>query len=157
MLTIAALGAAGCEETTPTPQPTSESSAAAEGGPATGKKAAAKVDAAHYVVELEAAGPFKAGEKGAANVVLVPKGVYKVNDEYPMKLKLSDSDGVTYEKATLKKADFEFSPKKGTFAVAFTPAKAGKAKISGTLSMSVCSEENCLIEKVSLEKEIDVE
>jgi len=158
---LAALSALGCEDSSATAAPDAPDGSGgpkgASGAAKPATKVAAKVDAVNYAVELEAPGPYKAGEKAEAKVVLVPKGVYKINDEYPMKLKLSDADGVTYDKATLKKSDFEYSPKKGSFSVSFTPAETGKAKLSGTMSMSVCSEENCLIEKVSLEKVIEVE
>jgi len=152
---LVALSATGCEESA-TAKPDGPEKIGASTGKTT-TKAAAKVDDAHYVVELEAAGPYKAGEPAVAKVVLVPKGIYKVNDEYPMKLKLSSIEGVKYDKTTLVKSDFDYSPKKGSFNIPFTPANVGETKLAGTMSMSVCSDENCLIEKVSLEKVIQVE
>ncbi len=38
----------------------------------------------------------------------------------------------------------------------FVAAKAGKATISGTLLLSVCSDANCIMDKVPLELTVDV-
>lgn len=116
----------------------------------------AKVDDQNFTAEMKASGAFQAGKKGTVEVVLEPKGAYKINDKYPTKLSLKETAGLTFEKIVLRREDGEFTDKKGTFRVSFTPAAAGKAKIAGKLSMSVCSDANCIMEKVDLALEVDV-
>jgi DsbC/DsbD-like thiol-disulfide interchange protein len=63
---------------------------------------------------------------------------------------------VTYPKPILQRADGTFEEKKGSFKVPFTAAKAGPVTIAGTLSLSVCSDANCIMDKVPLEVAVDV-
>ena len=65
-------------------------------------------------------------------------------------------DGVTFPKPVLQRADGSFEEKKGYFKVPFTAAKAGKVTIGGTLYLSVCSDANCIMDKVPLEVAVDV-
>ena len=55
----------------------------------------------------------------------------------------------------MKREDGKFEEKKGTLPVAFTVAKAGKVKIGGTFSFSVCSDANCVMDKVDVEVEVE--
>jgi hypothetical protein len=117
----------------------------------------AKVDSDSYAIEMKATGPYKAGAEGTVEVTLTAKGDYHINKQYPYKFKLIDPapDGVTFPKAILKKEDGAFDEKKATFKVPFVVTKAGKAKVSGTLSLSVCSDANCIMEKQLVEVSID--
>jgi hypothetical protein len=124
----------------------------------TGDKATTpRVDRDHFIAELKSVGTAKAGQKSTVEVVIEPKGAYKINDKYPTKLSLKETQGIAFEKAVLRKEDGKFSDKKGTFRVSFTPAAAGKTTVRGKLSMSVCSDENCLMEKVELALDVDVQ
>ena len=116
-----------------------------------------KKDAASYVVELKANGPYKAGAEGKLVLSLTPKAGYHVNPDYPAKLKLQDPapEGVTFPKKVLKKEDGKFEEKAASLDVPFTVAKAGKAKIAGTFQFSVCSDKNCFMEKADLELEVE--
>jgi hypothetical protein len=117
-----------------------------------------RVDAEAYTVEMKTTGPYAAGKEGTVEVTIVPKDKYHINAQYPYKFKLVDPapEGVAFPKPILKREDGTFEEKKGTFKVPFVASKAGKAKLSGTLSMSVCSDANCLMEKVDLEVDVDV-
>jgi ABC-type glycerol-3-phosphate transport system substrate-binding protein len=120
--------------------------------------AGARSETENYVAEMAATGAYKAGAEGTVEVTLVPKGGYHTNAQYPYKFKTADppADGVTYPKPVLQRADGTFEEKKGSFKVPFTAAKSGKATIAGTLSLSVCSEANCIMDKVPLELTVDV-
>ncbi|MDI1445308.1 hypothetical protein [Polyangium sp. 6x1] len=117
-----------------------------------------KAESDTYAVEMKATGPYAAGKEGSLEITIVPKGAYHMNDQYPYKFKLVDPapEGVTYPKPLLKREDGTFNEKKGSFKVPFVASRAGKAKIGGTLSMSVCSAANCVMEKVDLEVDVDV-
>ena len=127
-----------------------ESSSIAEGK--------SKVDADAYSVEIKASGTYKAGSEGVAEITIVPKGDYHINDKFPIKFKATDPapEGVKYTKAVLKREDGTFEDKKGSLKVPFTATRAGKATVSGTLSISMCSSQNCLMEKLDLELTVDV-
>jgi hypothetical protein len=135
-----------------------------EAAPASGKDAPARVEGAskfdkdQYVVELKSSGSCSAGKECKAEITLKAKGDFHINEKYPIKFKAADPapDGVTYTKTTVKKEDGKIGEKEGSLPVAFTSAKAGKAKISGTLSCSFCNDATCLMEKLELQADVDV-
>ena len=51
----------------------------------------------------------------------------------------------------MKKDDGKYAEKEGTLPVGFTIAKAGKTKVGGTFSFSVCSDANCTPGHVSIQ------
>ncbi len=120
--------------------------------------ASARADNDTFTAEIKATGAYKAGQEGAVEVLLVPKGGYHTNAQYPYKFKASDPapDGVTFPKPILARADGTFEEKKGYFKVPFVAGKPGKYTIGGTLHLSVCSEANCIMDKVALEVPVDV-
>lgn len=116
-----------------------------------------KGDSSAFAADIRASGPYTAGAEGTVEVSLTPKAGYHVNAEYPYKFKLDPApDGVTYPKPLLVQTDGVFAATKGTFLVPFVAAKAGKYTLSGILNLSVCSEENCVIQKAPLHVDVDV-
>lgn len=120
--------------------------------------AASKHDKDSYVVEIKSSGTAKAGQEGSVEIVIESKGDYHINSKYPLKFKVKDPapQGLSYTKTVLKREDGKFEDKKGSLLVPFTAAKAGKVKIEGVLSFSVCSDANCVMEKLDLELDVDV-
>jgi hypothetical protein len=153
LVALVALSAAACSQSeAATPRgPTTETAAAPAKGP--------KIDTEAYTVEMKATGKYKAGQEGTVEVTLVPKPPYKINDKYPIKFKLSDPapEGVKFPKAVLKREDGTVDDKKALFKVPFIAEKAGKAKVSGVLYMSCCTDANCLMDKQEVEAVVDVE
>jgi hypothetical protein len=123
-----------------------------------GVGAGPKAESDNYIAEMKAGGGYKAGAEGAVEVTLTPKGSYHTNAQYPYKFKVADppADGVSYPKPVLARADGNFEEKRGSFKVPFVVAKAGKATVGGTLFLSVCSDANCIMDKVALEVPVDV-
>jgi hypothetical protein len=144
-----ALGCGKSEAAPPRGESTHASSAVA-GSP--------KAETDNYIAEIKASGDYKAGTEGTVEITLVPKGAYHTNAQYPYKFKVTDPppDGVTFPKLSLVRADGTFEEKKGSFKLPFTAAKAGKVAIAGTFFLSVCSEANCVMDKVALEVSVDV-
>jgi hypothetical protein len=120
--------------------------------------AGAKAETDNYIAEIKAAGDYKAGAEGTVEVTLSTKGDYHINKQYPYKFKATDPapDGITFPKPVLARADGTFEEKRGSFKVPFVVAKAGRATVSGTLYLSVCSDANCMMDKVPLELGVDV-
>lgn len=126
--------------------------------PATIEAGKAKIDNEQYLVEMKPAVSYKAGQEGTVEISIAPKGEYKINDKYPLKFKAAEAadSSVKYTKPLLKREDGVFEAKKGSLQVPFVASRSGKAKVSGVLSLSVCSEMNCIMDKVELELEVDV-
>lgn len=132
--------------------------AAPVGSPAQATVQASKKDKDSYTVELKAPGTFKKGVEGTVELVLTSKPGYHVNPDYPAKFKVADPapEGVTFPKKVLKKEDGKFEEAKAVIKIPFVSANAGKQKIAGTFSFSVCSDKNCYMEKAELDVEVTV-
>lgn len=117
-----------------------------------------KVDVDQYVVEMKAPGAYTAGQEGVIEITMTGKNDFHINPKYPVKFKATDPapEGVSFRKALLKREDGDIGDTKGSFKLPFTASKAGKAKISGTLSVSFCNDRQCLMEKLDLDTEVDV-
>jgi hypothetical protein len=132
--------------------------AAPSDGPADASVSKAKSDEAHYVAEIKPEGPYAVGKEGLVEVVVAAKGDYKLNPQFPIKFKLDKpSDGISLPKDVLRREDGTFDERGGNFKVPFTAARAGKFTIAGTMSISVCNEKRCLMEKVPLDLEVTVQ
>ena len=144
--------AAGCSKSEAAP---ARGSSAPEGTAVTGGP---KAETENYIAEIKAVGDYKAGSEGTVEISFSTKGDYHINEQYPYKFKAADPapEGVKFPKPILQRADGSFEKKKGSFKVPFVAAKSGKATISGTLSLSVCSDANCIMDKVPLELAVDV-
>jgi hypothetical protein len=132
------------------------------GGSAAGKSVErvdkSKVSVEAFSAEMTAAASYPAGKEGAVVVTVKAFGDFKINQQFPFRLKLADPpEGVTYPKNVLKRDDGTFKEKEATFRFAFVPQKAGKYVLSGTVSLSVCDDKKCLMEKVPLDVEVTVQ
>lgn len=117
---------------------------------------AAKLSEESFDLVIAPVGEVAAGKPAKLEIVLDAKGEYKVNDEYPHKFQADETPGVTYEQNPVKRDAAKLETKKLTMPVAFKAASAGKVKLTGKLSFSVCTPERCLLEKRDLALEIDV-
>jgi hypothetical protein len=110
-----------------------------------------------YVAEIKPTGAYAVGKEGLVDIVITTKEPFHINDAYPYKFRTPDPapENVTYPKPLLTRADGKFETKTGSFRLPFIVSKAGKHKIGGTLSLSVCSPSSCLMEKVELELEVE--
>lgn len=133
----------------------SETASAGEKGAA---RAAAKVEKDEFIAEIKAPASCKAGSECVAEVSIKAKGEFHVNEKYPTKFKAPETlpEGLTYTKPVVRKEDGKFAEKEATLPIGFTLAKAGKAKITGVLSVGVCRAEQCVMDKVELAVDVDV-
>ncbi len=99
----------------------------------------------------------KAGAEVIAKVLVIPSDKYKVNKEFPTKLTLTPTEGVTLAKAERKaggadesKGDADtFEERQLAFSVKLTPV-AGNHTISGTFKFAVCDKDTCLAKKENI-------
>jgi hypothetical protein len=104
---------------------------------------------------LQAPSPATAGAATYVEAVLVAKAPYHCNAEYPHKFKLgAPSPGVSYPEETVR--GMQVTAERSVLRIPLQAANAGLAKVSGTLSFSVCTEERCLVEKRDLTLDLEV-
>jgi hypothetical protein len=132
---------------------------AAAPGPAGTEAAAAKpatTGPAPYTVRI-VPGEATAGQPATSVIEVSPAPGFKINQEFPAKLKLSKTDGVAPAKTELGRDDAEISEKALRFSVRFTPATAGKVALAGAADFSVCNDTTCkLIRDEQLSWEVEV-
>ena len=121
--------------------------------------AAAVQETPNYKVTLKLAGPYKKDQQGIINIVLVTKGDYHINKQYPYKFVTADppADGVAYPKKTVRREDGSYEEKKAVLPVPFVASKTGDVQVGGVFSLSVCTDANCLMDKQRLEVNVKVE
>ncbi len=88
-------------------------------------------------------GEAKAGEAATSVVEITPALGYKINLEFPSRMKLAAAEGVTHAKDQLAKDDAEITEAALRFKVGFTAAKPGQVDLSGACDFSVCDESTC--------------
>jgi len=127
-LVLALLPAAGCSRKTAAP-------ARARSGPG----------GPPFSVAVEPPATCAVGAPCVARVQVTALGEFHVNREYPYKIALAGSPGVTTEQ------DFRVdSDQRGTVTLTCRPSVAGAGPVTGTLHLSVCSSETCVIEEVPI-------
>lgn len=146
---LAALSVSACKNSEAAPSTQHKPSAVAEGS--SGKSSA---EGESYTVSLAKPGTQAANKEGTAEIILSAKPGFHVNAEFPIKFTPGGGDGV--DAKPVGKDAATVTPEKATIKVPFTPTRAGQVKLAGKLSFSVCSDKNCLMEKVDLEVTVDV-
>jgi hypothetical protein len=119
--------------------------------------AKARFDEPNFALEMKSRGSHKVGQASAVEIVLDAKKPFKPNDKYPYKLKLAKSDGVKFPGPIVKKDAVKLEEQRAVMTVGLTPESAGKKRIGGQFSFSVCTDDKCLIEKRDLALEIQVD
>jgi DNA/RNA endonuclease YhcR with UshA esterase domain len=144
---IAAIAAvAGCKKAEPVKE-----TAGSKPAPVAASKAPPPLASKEYFrVDAGPRTPCVAGKPCEARIVLTALGDYHVNERYPFKLEADAVPGLAVEGTGSWTLD---DAKTGTLTVRYTPAKAGPAKLAGTFKLSVCTDENCMIEapKIALD------
>lgn len=156
----AALGmlAGGCGDsnahTTQTPPPAVhavEAPKPAAAAPVPASAAPSSIDDVGFSLRLAEAGPYKVGELGRVVLHLEPRGVFHINQEYPVEISLSGDADTSFPKATLARSDAaEFGEKHARFDVPFSAKAAGDHKLLANVKFAVCTPENCVPDERNL-------
>ncbi|MGE0787904.1 MAG: hypothetical protein AB7S26_19675 [Sandaracinaceae bacterium] len=160
---ILALAAAGCggdegsstsSNTVGTQEPTANHEEPAEPDPPAGPVA----EDPSYELRATPGGPYTAGEAATFQIQLTPRGVYHVNQDFPMEIALSGPDGVTLPSAPLGNGDAaEFTEGRARFDVPFTATSAGEKNITAEVDFAVCTPESCFPEHRTLAFAVNVQ
>lgn len=102
---------------------------------------------ANYQLRIDAPKEGKVGQAGTAVVRVTPRGGWKVNLRYPIRLRLQPPAAVAIAKAELAAADAKVSEQEARFEVGYTVTQAGAHTVTGELKFSVCDKEKCDIKK----------
>jgi hypothetical protein len=158
-----AKGEARPEDAAPTPSPAAVNAQLAQAGGSTAPSPTSKAEPTLGVVVnddafstwLQSPSPATVGAATYVEAVLVAKAPYHCNAEYPHKFKLGPpAPGVSYPEETVR--GMQVTPERSVLRIPLQAANAGLAKVSGTLSFSVCTEERCLVEKRDLTVDLEV-
>lgn len=127
----------------------------AAGTPA--QEAAPSFHETNFDLEMAAKGPYKSGQQGEVDVILVSKGNFHVNDKYPIKLKLAPNSAIKYPAPVVTKDQVTLERTRAVMKVVLTPTSGGKQRVAGEFAFSICTDDVCLMEKRDLEQAIDVD
>ncbi len=133
----------------PAPDPPSTSAVEAKPPPPPPKQHVVRgttVGAEHFTLFIQAPTPVQVGKTAAATIVLTAKSPFHCNDKYPYKFKLDAPGGAVSYPAGVARG-MNVSGTHGSLAVPFSVRQAGTARISGTLYMSICSADKCLMDR----------
>jgi hypothetical protein len=99
---------------------------------------------ASFQLTVEQPAAVAAGGETTLRVRVTPGTGYKMNAEFPTKLTLEPTAGVTLGKTSLVLADAEkFDDGQLVFAVKATPAASGSYTVNGKIKFAVCTDATC--------------
>lgn len=117
---------------------------AKQGGAEKGGAAAKKGAEPSYELTVKPPPQKAVGAKVAAEVKLVPKGPYKVNMEYPLRLEVEGPKSSKPGKLVMGSKDAaEMSKKKVLLEPTFELTSAGEHRFRAELRFSVCTKKQC--------------
>lgn len=138
---VVALLASGCRRDAAPPQPVAAEEPSAKPAPS------AELHEPTFDLVMKPAGAVVAGQPATVDIQVDAKSGYHVNDKYPYKFKPAASPGVTYASPTFSSEAAKLEEKRATMTVRFTPDGKGEKTIAGLFAFSLCSADQCLIEK----------
>lgn len=153
LFTVALCGCGGNKEAAAAAAPAAEAPAAAkveapkpvETAKVPPSAAPSSIEEAGFSLKLAEAGPYKAGELSRFVLHLEPRGVFHINQEYPIEISLTGDGETSFPKASLARPDAaEFGEKKARFDMPFTAKAAGDHKLLANVKFAVCTAENCV-------------
>lgn len=160
-LACAALLACGSKDTesapAPPPNPTAEPSTAAPAPAAPAAPTGPTATGEAFELTAEPSGEYASGQLAQFAVRLEPRAGWKVNQEYPFRIELSANAPVSLPKDRLARTDAaEFNEKHVRFDVPFTVAAPGAHHVDAKVSFSMCTPENCIMERRTVQAALTV-
>jgi hypothetical protein len=105
---------------------------------------------------MKPVGAVTAGQPATVEITVDAKGGYHPNEKYPYKFKPAEAPGVRYASPTFTTEAVKLEPRRATLTVSFTPEGKGDRTIAGLFAFSLCSADQCLIEKRDLALQVGV-
>ena len=164
-----ALPAFGCSKTVDAPGsgavPSAEAAPGGDKAPKHVKKTAksdpnatARSETAEYIVEVRSAGDLSPGMDTKVEVVVIPKGEFHFNLEFPTSVAVAAPTGVTVDKAeqSLKDATKKDETNGASWDVSMTVSDKGTKEFRCDVKFAVCTDTTCDPQKASLAWKVDV-
>lgn len=117
-----------------------------------------KVAEAAFSTWLSSPGKLKVGQQASIQAVVVPKGEFHCNENYPYKVKLDAAPaGLSFPSPVVRKEGLAYSATRSSLSVPVIATAPGSQRVSGTFYFSVCNASQCVIENRTLAVNIEVE
>lgn len=117
----------------------------------------AEVVESSYYLSLNAPAKVRVGEEFEFSVELEPRGVHKVNSEYPIRMTLVSSEGWSASKEKWSREDARGDAHHVAFSGRAKALAKGRHPIELRVSFSVCSSDQCLVEKKDLRHFVEIQ
>ncbi len=114
------------------------------------------IGATHFNLSIQAPSPVEVGKTGSAAIALVARSPFHCNDKYPYKFKLDPPDRAVSYPSTLVRG-MSVNGTHAGMSVPFVGRQPGRTTISGTLYMSVCSAEQCVMDRRRLAVSVQIQ
>lgn len=117
-----------------------------------------RVEQDSFVLEAVAnAAGYTAGQASTVTIRLLPRGGWHVNQDFPVQVDLHAPAELGLAKAQLLRADAAaFDEQQFRFDAALTPVAAGPRTLGATVNFAICTDENCLPQRVELALPLEV-
>lgn len=108
-------------------------------------------DTETFILKARVPDSVAVGKDSMVSITLTPKTGWKINQEFPTKLKIVAPAGTSLKSASLSAKDAKtFSKKSAEFQVAFSATAAGVKKFSGNMRFAMCTDTTCDPKKADL-------
>jgi hypothetical protein len=145
-----ALGLAGTSCHRAEPSGSAPPSVSAASPEPSARPAVSEIHESNFDLTMRPAGAVVAGQPAAVEIAVAVKAGYHPNDKYPYKFRPADSAGVRYAAPQFMKEALKLEEHRATMTVGFTPEGKGERTVAGLFAFSLCSADQCQIEKREL-------
>ncbi len=104
-----------------------------------------------YIVKADVPAEVASGSEAVVTINLLPKEGWKINQEFPTKLKVTAPDGITLKADSQTASEAaSFDEKQGQFKVSCSPEGAGEKAFKADFRFAVCTDATCDPKKAEL-------
>ncbi len=104
-----------------------------------------------YIVKADVPTDLESGSEAVVTINLLPKTGWKINQEFPTKLKVKAPEGVTVNAESQGADEAEsFTEKQALFKVSCSPEGAGSKEFAADFRFAVCTDATCDPKKAEL-------
>jgi len=96
---------------------------------------------------MKPVGAVSAGQPATVEITVAAKAGYHPNDKYPYKFSPRPPRDSRTPRPTFTREAVKLEPHQATMTVGYTPDGKGDRTIAGLFAFSLCSADQCLIEK----------
>jgi hypothetical protein len=147
---VALAVAAACRHEEPPPAKVAEE-------PSARPAPASELHEATFDLQMKPVGALIAGQPASIEITVDAKGGYHPNEKYPYKFKPAAAPGVRYSSPVFSTEAVKLEPQRATLTVSFTPEGKGDRTVAGLFAFSLCSADQCLIEKRDLALHVGID